>query len=82
MIIDHKFLVMISRIRSHSCLVTLSQTNIQLNYQFINASNLTFGSTWACICEIELHMASIGEDVLVSSLYTFMQDLSVTQINA
>ena len=63
---------MISRIRIHSCKVMLNQKSTQLTYQFINISNLKFGSTWACIYEIELHMASIIEDVIVPPWYTFI----------
>ena len=36
---------MISRVRSHNCKVTLSQTSTQLTNHFINVSNLKFGST-------------------------------------
>ena len=64
---------MISRIRSHSCQVTLSQTSTQLTGQFINICNLKLGSTWACICEIELLMTSITEGVIVSwDIHTFI----------
>ena len=50
--------------------------------QFINVSNLKFGSTWACICEIQLHMASITDDVIVSWDIPSFQELLITQINA
>ena len=58
---------MSSRIRSHSCQVMLSQTNTQLTNQFINVCNLKFDITWAFINEIGLHMASITDNVIVSS---------------
>ena len=58
---------MSSRIRSHSCQVTLSQTSTQLTNHFINVCNLKFGSIRACTNEIELHMAAIAENVIVSS---------------
>ena len=63
--IDHRVSIIISRIRSHSCQVILSQASTQLINQFINVRNLKFGNTWACICEMELHMTSITEDVTV-----------------
>ena len=63
---------MISRIRSHSCQVMLSKTSTMLTNQFINVRNLKFGSTWACIYGMELHMASMTEDVIVSALYAFI----------
>ena len=73
---------MVSGIRSHSCLVTLSQTSTQLTNQFINVSNPKFGSTWTCIREIELHMASITEDVIVSLEYNFIAGVICYTINA
>ena len=57
---------MISRIRSHSCQVMLSQQHSRLTNQSNNVSHLKVGSTWACICEIKLHMASIIEVVIIS----------------
>ena len=63
---------MMPRIRAHSCQVNVSQTNIQLTNQLINICSLKFGSTWAWIYEIELHMASITEDVIISSPYTII----------
>ena len=60
---------MISSIGSQ---VTFSQTSTQLTNQVINISNLKFDNTWACIYEKELHMASIIEDVIVPSQYTFI----------
>ena len=56
----------------------LSQISIQLTNQFINVSNLKLDSTWVCVYEIELHMASIIEDVKVSWDIPSLQELSVT----
>ena len=60
---------MIERIRSHSCQVMLSQTSTELTNQFINVSNLKFGNTWACIGQIELHIASITEDDIFHGIH-------------
>ena len=63
---------MISIIRSHSYHVMLSQISTQLTNRLINGNNLKFGSTWAFTYEIELHMVSIADDVIGSSLYIFI----------
>ena len=45
--------------KQESCQVMFSQTSTQLTNQFINVSNLKFGSTSECNYEIDLHIASI-----------------------
>ena len=57
------FSIIISRIISHNCQVILSQTSTRSTNQFIYGNNLKFGSTWAGIDQIEVHMASIIEDI-------------------